>query len=129
MKTFYESATQNTQSDYYSVEKMKVFLNDGHANEFFLLNCNIKSFHANSESLLYTISSLNFHPTFIILTETWLNQNNIYLSNIERYTAGITSPRVGRGVFVFIHCYIAARKLDEFYIFNDTMEVVTVGVK
>ena len=131
LNTFYESVAQNTQSDYYSVEKMKLFLNDGHANEFFLLNCNIRSFHANSESLLCTISSLNFHPSIIILTETWLNENNLSLSNIEGYTAyHVTRPRGrGGGVSVFIRCDLTARKLDEFCLCNDTIEVLTVEVK
>ena len=110
---------------------MKLFLNDGHANEFFLFNFNIRSFHANSESLLCTISSLNFHPTIIILIETWLNQNNFPISNIEGYTAyHVIRPKGRRrGVSIFIDCGITARKLDEFCMCNDTNEVVTVEVK
>ena len=129
LNTFYQSLDQHIQSDYYSVEKIKMFF-DSPRNEFVLLNSNIRSFHANSEYLLTILSSLNLFPSVIIFTETWLNQHNVLLANIEGYSPFHITRATGRGggVSIYIRNDLTAKKVEEFCICNDTIEILTLEI-
>ena len=57
--------------EYFSVESFGVFHKNEVSNDFFLIDYNIRSFHANFHTFDTFLGTLHKIPNFIILTETW----------------------------------------------------------
>ena len=87
-----------------------------------ILNYNIRSFNANSDSFLPIVEQAK--PHVLILTETWFTEN--YHPSILNYNAfhSIRPNRSG-GVSVFIINELNSRKIEELSYVNDNIEVCT----
>ena len=68
------------------------------------MNVNIRSFNKNIDNLLNDLNALSRCPDAIILTETWLNDDNKELANIPGYIVfhTIRLNRCSGGVSVFV---------------------------
>ena len=128
---FFACTDQNIQSDYFSVDKLNGVFNGNNNQNFFLVNCNIQSFQAKYDALMCTLQSLDYAPSILILTETWLDSNKALCANIDAYTAfHVTRPTaIGGGVSIFVCSDISARKLDDISFSNITIEILTVELR
>ena len=130
LNNFYESNDRLSQSNYYTVEQMKIYVANNYYNKLILLNCNIRSFNANSENLLCTLKSINFLPPILIMSETWLTTGNVSLSNIDGYTSYHTIREGGRGggVSVFVRDDILSEQILPLSLCTSTIECLTVKI-
>ena len=64
--------------------------------KFSVLNINIRSLNSNFTGLLNLLRDINFRPTVIVVTETWLSDDTVNLYNITGYKKEyINRPTMG----------------------------------
>ena len=98
------------------------------ANNFYtLINYNIRSFAANS-SLFFPLHENDSMPDVIILTKTWLSNDE--KEDINSYT-GHRSIREGRsgGVSVYVEEHTNCHLFENFSFADDTIEICTVKIQ
>ena len=88
---FTETITEDS-CKYYTFNE---FLDPSWSNQFCLLNYNIRSFFANSESIESIIDCSQVIYNCIILTETWNKQSSLDMCRIQGYK-GFHSCRSGK---------------------------------
>ena len=94
------------------------------------MNANIRSFSKNIDNLLHDLNALSRCPDAIILTETWLNDDNKELANIPGYIRfhTIRLNRRSGGVSVFIRDDLNAVIHKNFCLTDQTIESCCVKV-
>ena len=85
---------QSQLTPYLSVDEFNSLL--APANDFTLLNLNIRSFNANGDKLLGLLCSLYRVPDVIVLTETWGNDDNVDQICLDGYDC-YNTLRFGNG--------------------------------
>ena len=68
-----------------------------------IINHNIRSLNCNGDNFIGLLNTILHKPDVIVLTETWLSDDNKSLYNIDRYTSYHTT-RNTRGGGVSIYC-------------------------
>jgi hypothetical protein len=117
------------QSEYYTIERY----NTAFSNIFpciSVVNNNICSFNAHSDSFVLMLNSLIKAPEIITLTETWLLDSNKDCAVIAGYNAYHTIRPTGRGggVSVFVDERYSAVMIGELSVCDDTIESCVVRV-
>ena len=101
---------------------------------FSLLNYNIRSFNRNGNSFQAMLESLNKKFDCIVLSETWNNENNIDLCNIETYQSfHLYRPNdhvysISGGVSIFCSSTLNATKNIPLSICNPNIETCVVDI-
>ena len=123
---YIDSFEASHQSEYFSLSEFNSIMNDN-KHCLSLIDYNIRSLQRNSLNFLPIIEE-NL-PSFVILTETWFNNNNNG-ANIDNYHAFhvIRTNRRSGGVSVFIRNIFECRKIDQFCFVNSNIEICTVEV-
>ena len=127
---FYNGLNISEQSKYYSISEFNLL--DARNSQPYLLNYNIRSFRKNFDSFSLFLSSLNKKPSMIVLTETWIKEDNAFFSNIAGYSVFHTfrgNNRRSGGVSIFIENYLSSSRIDEYCISDLIMESCVVNVK
>ena len=68
-------------SNYYNINELNTEFEDLPGGNYLIFNENIRIFNTNGEHFKKFLVSLKLSLSFVILTETWNNENNIDLSN------------------------------------------------
>lgn len=99
-------------------------------NNFNIINFNIRSFFKNYDEFLGIISKCNIIIDVIVLTETWINEDNSQLCHIDGYQSfhSFRSHRQGGGVSIFIRDTLSSNS-ELFNINNEIYETIGVKVK
>ena len=115
------------QSNYYSVDQYKDLCYDSKS-FISIINYNIRSFSANSDSMISMFSSSSF-PEILTLTETWFNEDN--LEDISGYSSFHITRKLRRsgGISIFVKQDISAIQIPHLSFSNETIEVCTVEAK
>ena len=130
-QNYYDEVFSNSnfcnESSYYSQGE---FLNIMKTQKSFstIINHNIRSFNANSDSFLCGFEDRNM-PEVFVFTETWFTANNV--SAINGYTDHHTIREQGRSgsVSVYAKSSISSHKIEELSFANSKIEVCTVEVR
>ena len=95
---------------------------------FSLLNYNIRSFFTNYDHFVAMLESLEYVPSVITLSETWLTRSDFNFANIDGYEAAHTLRLTGKsgGISVFYKPTLNAQVLDDFSISNECIESVSI---
>ena len=94
----------NVSSDYFTLHSYNDKFNSDSLSCLSVLNCNVRSFNANGEILISVVSSMITQPQVLVLTETWLTDENRALANIVGYKGFHTIRGTrGGGVSIYIH--------------------------
>src|SRR5882757_5323872 len=95
---------------------------------FSIIHINCRSLERNHSKILHMLYSLNYSPSVIALSETWLQEDDELLLAIPNYTL-ISSPRKyrrGGGVaFYVLNTFVFFHK-NSLTISNDTLEALTI---
>ena len=91
-----------------------------------ILSCNVRSFKKNSTGFLPLIDKAK--PHVLVLTETWFSPD--FQCNIPNYTAyhTVRSDRRSGGSSVYVHNTINSRKLSNFCVINNSIEICSVEI-
>ena len=98
--------------------------------EFSLFHHNIRSSNCHLDELQSYLSNLSTHFSVIALSETWLNESNADIMNIDGYQHEwkYRSKRSGGGVSLFIKQQIAYKCRPDLSIVTDFMETLFVEI-
>ena len=109
---------------YFSLNEFKNYLQSD-ANYFNFLNYNIRSFTRNSDEFLCSFEN-NFLPDFLVLTETWANNNNVPV--LQGYEGHHTFREHGRsgGISIVSKSNLTSIKVNELSYANVSIEVCTI---
>ena len=72
---------------YYDYEELHNIFNIYDNNNFSILHLNSRSIISNHDKIMNILDTIGFTFSIIIITETWLNTNNINLFNINEYNS------------------------------------------
>ena len=125
----HSSISQLQQSQYFTIEQYNTHFQNS---QLFILSLNIRSFNANIESFYAVLQSLNKTPDIIILTETWINDDNIERSEIEGYHSFHTLRQGGGrggGVSIFCRYYINVEHIHQCSVATNTIESCVVRIE
>ena len=118
---------------YYDVlELNNVNLN---TNSFSLLNYNIRSFHKNGPSFESLLDNLHINFKCLVITETWINENNLNLCSLPNYNSFHTYRPFGHiyassgGVSVLCDSELKANKNTNLSLCNAHIETCIVDFK
>lgn len=122
----------DNQSSYYSTENFNETYDENNS-YLFVININIRSYWSNIDALESFLSALKTIPDVIVLTETWLNDNNVSTCFIEGYsepyyTNRLTNGGRGGGVLIFCKNEIENCKIENLSICSDNIESCTVSI-
>ena len=78
------SLSQQCTITSFNQELSSQFSNDKHLK---IINYNIRSFFRNIDCFLSFLATLEYSPDLIVLTETWLSEDNKEFAKIEGYDA------------------------------------------
>lgn len=125
----FDSLQQHQQSSFYTVDQYNVFTKN--KSYFTVFNYNIRSFNANGDAFLSLFGSLATPPDCIVLTETWLTDDNKNICNIDGYISYHTVRQKGRsgGVSVFCDSLFTSDVITELCISNETIESCVVRLQ
>ena len=118
----FQSLQVSQQSNYFTVDQLDSTLSS--ASFFTIFNYNIRSFNCNGDSFVSLLESFTKLPDVVVLTETWLCDNNKDICNMEGYSSYHTI-RLGRrsgGVSVFCRSALRSEKVVELSISSETIE-------
>ena len=124
--------TQQCPCNYFTLEELNSV--ESGVSSFSLLNYNIRSFNRNQAVFESMISSLKFPFKTIILTETWINEQNYDLCFLKNYKAFHTyRPKdhiytISGGVSIFCLETITAEKLDTYSVCKSHIETCVVKI-
>ena len=123
---FQNLETINNICKYYTIEQFN--LNTDLSLDFTLLNYNIRSFHSNGTQFECFLESFKFNNMFITLTETWNNEENLSLCEIEGFKSfhSFRKDSRGGGVSVFCPNSFFAQKINDLSICNNVLETCAV---
>lgn len=128
--SIFGSFGQSRQSAYYTVDQYNSCFDSLH-NYLTILNFNIRSFGANGDSFLGLLHSLNNLPQIIILTETWLDDENKKYCNIDGYSCfhSVRNRSRGGGVSVFCSGSAVVDSVDRLSVCSNSIETCVVRLK
>ena len=91
---------------------------------------NIRSFYSNSTEFLEYLSSTGHNYDIIILTETWIKESTLVLSEIPGYFSvhNYRSNMIGGGVSLYIREYIKFECIDTLNISNNLIECLGITI-
>ena len=99
-------------------------------NNFSILHLNARSIIYNHDKIMNMLDTIGVKFSIIIITETWLNTNNINLFNIHEYNYIHTIRKNGRGGGVSIHILdnIKYDIIDNMCYSNNICEIATIKI-
>ena len=114
---------------HYHINELPQILNND-AHELIFVNYNIRSFFKNITGFCTIMQSASFEPDILILTETWLKEDNHEFANIRGYEGFHTIRTSGRsgGVSIFCRDNLVATCLPDFCITNSFIESCTLRI-
>ena len=120
----------NYSCEYVSVDSFKGMKNGFHAHGFSIINFNIRSFNKNSTEFLAYLDSTEHIFDIIILSETWINESTLVLSNIPGYCSvhSYRSNMVSGGISIFIRESIKFETIDGLVLSNNIIESVAITI-
>ena len=90
-------------SNYEYLNPSELGENMGHRHNFTFLNLNIRSLNKNIGKLELLLQEINFNPSVIFITETWLSNNKTFIYSLKNYNY-ISKPGInksgGTGLFI-----------------------------
>ena len=97
-------------------------------NSFKILSHNIRSFSANSDTFLSSLTNENSFPEVMVLTETWFYENNC--QEIDGYSSfHVTRPTRSGGVSVYVKSSFNSEILNTLSRCDETIEICTVKIR
>ena len=122
----YQDTANNDNSKYFSVDEFINQIKTSPSN-LTLVNFNIRSFHANSDSFFCLFDDETL-PEIIILTETWFDSENAW--NLNGYKTFHTIRASGRsgGVSIAVKNNLNPSALAELSFCDDTIEICSVKI-
>ena len=101
-RNFFSNIVSDVYCRYYSLtEFFSLKLDD---DNFTILNYNIRSFHANNTVFQSMLNSLDHNFKILVVSETWNNDNNIALCNLDNFNGFHTFRQNSRGGGISIFC-------------------------
>ena len=96
-----------------------------------LMHLNIRSIPSNLTKLVQYLSNLNVNFDTIGITETWLNETNKYIYNLNGYNHVplVRQDRIHGRVSLFISASISYRILNEISIVNKDIECIFIEIE
>ena len=96
-----------------------------------LMHLNIRSIPSNLTKLVQYLSNLNVNFDIIGISETWLNETNkdIYNLNGYNHVPLVRQDRIHGGVSLFISASISYRILNEIFIINKDIECLFIQIE
>lgn len=100
-------------------------------NAFSLFHSNIRSIPRHLDELKVHIDNLDIEFSVIGITESWLQEHNSALYNLENYKhfSRVRHSRSGGGVSLFIKDTISCRIIEEISLVNDIIECLFIEIK
>ena len=94
-----------------------------------IISYNIRSFNANSDSLFTMFHNIQSHPSILVLSETWFDNNST--QEISGYTGYHVTRMQGRsgGVSLYVRQTIVSKLIPELSFVNASIEVCTIQIK
>ena len=91
---------------------------------------NIRSIRKNFDSLIEILEQLEHSFSFIVLNETWLENNEHDMFKIDNYdVVSMPRSRHGGGVLIYFRRYIKASIIDHLSFIHTSFECVFIDVK
>ena len=113
-------------SDYINVDDLNSFVS---CMSFAVLMLNIRSCRKNFNQFVLNFCNVFTHFTCILLTETWLTEEDDNIFNIPGYNCfNLYRNNYGGGLKLYLKNSINARLLKDFTFMNDLLEIITVEV-
>ena len=95
---------------------------------FGVFHLNIRSINSNFNLLIAYLNSLNFKFPIIVLTETWLCDNDIGSYNLDNYSSfNIKANGRSGGVCVFVHDSFSAHQVN--IVHGNSFQSVNLNIK
>lgn len=104
LKSLFQKTPNQNILNSSSIDPTKIQHNNFPSDSLSFLNLNIRSLNKNLSKLEILLNQLNFSPTIIFVSETWLNHKKPFLFSLQGYNF-IDRPCVeknGGGVGIFI---------------------------
>lgn len=126
--SLFPSLDSDTQSAYYSVQSYNESFNSSNR-ILSIINCNVRSYHANGDNLLALCGSLVIPPNIVVVTETWFRADTVQCPN--NYCGFHTVRNVGRsgGVSVFVDSCLVSVKIDSLCYSTNIVESCVVDIR
>lgn len=122
-----EYSIQNVDCKQFDVGNLCSFSSSG--GSVSVLGVNIRSCRKNFAALESFLSLCRCDFDFITITETWLDENDNHIFNIDGYKKFcLFRNRHGGGIMIFVKCIFEAEMVDELSFISDFFEVLTLKV-
>jgi len=125
----YDSLNNTYNSNYFDSNSFNESIKTLNNNMVTLINFNIRSFNKNYIFFESFLETLDISPDVIILSETWLKDENKHLANIEGYDASHTTRDagiIGGGTSIFYKNKHIAKHLESLTIMNNNIETCAI---
>ena len=120
-------------SNYFTIDEFNIShpisSNSLNTSELFLINQNIRSFHANGDKFVAFLQTLKIEPSFVVLTETWNKPDHLELYNISNFNGVHTCRGRGGGVSVYLRSNFQFELLKDLSVCNESIESCTVKIQ
>lgn len=116
-------------SKYYDIVSYNNLISS-HSNNLSFLHVNSRSLPKNFDNIIAFLHSLSSYPDILTVTETWLNNTNKHLYELQGYHSYHQTRliRPHGGVSVYISNLIRSQLINECSFTNDDIEICTVKV-
>ena len=127
---FYNNAAQAATSDYYVEDSFNAEFDGVSGQSLSVIHLNVRSVPRNLDKFVHYISNLKVNFTVIGLSETWLNETNHMIYNIDGYNAisKYRTGRIGGGVTIYVNDMLHIIQRDDIAVFNEYVESVVIEI-
>lgn len=115
---------ENRKSLYYTVEEYNTDIYE--ANNFFIINYNVRSFNRNFDTFDAMLCTLKAHPDLMVLSETWLVEA-VQVDGYRSFHTFRTERRSG-GISVFCKETLQSSRMDVYCVSSEVIESCAVRV-
>lgn len=121
----------NAQSKYYNIDEYTSAVNTNTNYYTNIIHLNIRSLSKNFDLLRSMLNCLPKHPDVIALTETWLNNTNKHLYQLDGYSSFhlVRTTREHGGISIFVKNDIHTHVLHDYCFINEDSELYTVKIR
>ena len=129
---FFEDAPNITSSILSTIDDFRENMkNIDSSSNLKIINYNIRSFFKHIDDFICILDSCTYDPDVIVLTETWLTNENSDFAKIEGYKVIHTVRKNAHsgGVSIFYKNFLNVDKLDELTINDASIETCTVKLR
>ena len=131
IELMYDHLNLNEISKYYDLSQYNNSFETDDNKILSILHFNIRSIGKNGDEMILLLESLSKQPDIIVLTESFLDSNNMTTTKLDGYNDFhvVRGEDKRGGVSIFVRNHLDADNIEEFSYIDSEIEICTVSLK